>query len=134
MSVRPWELHAPLEPSQILRTLNEQFLVTAMVRLQEFIFAFLTVASTVAGQSCATINPAYAPTWGAGFSGRVVMNGLKSPRGIIFDSMNNLLVVEAGGAGVRYVKLTDNGGTNVCVGSSKQLIPERGVSNNSPSR
>jgi hypothetical protein len=88
----------------------------------------LAILPITYGQKCTTINPAYAPTWGTGFSGRVVMNGLKSPRGLLFDSMNNLLVVEAGGAGVRYVKLTDNGGTDVCVASSKQLIPERGVS------
>jgi hypothetical protein len=56
------------------------------------------------------------------------MNGLKTPRGMVFDLQNNLLVVESGGAGVRYIKLTDNGGTNVCVASSKQIIPERGVS------
>ena len=60
------------------------------------------------------------------------MNGLNSPRGLVFDSQNNLLVVEAGGAGVRYVKLTDNGGTDVCVASSKQIIPERGVSTVKP--
>jgi len=100
-----------------------------MIHLQPLVFALAALSSTAAGQSsCATINPAYAPTWGSGFSGRVVVNGLKSPRGLVFDSQNNLLVVESGGAGVRYVKLTDNGGTNVCVASSKQIIPERGVS------
>lgn len=111
-----------------MRKLSERHFVFAMVRFQDLLFAFAALTTTTVAQSCATINPAYAPTWGAGFSGRVVMNGLKSPRGMVFDSLNNLLVVEAGGAGVRYVKLTDNGGTNVCVGSSKQLIPERGVS------
>jgi hypothetical protein len=58
------------------------------------------------------------------------MNGLKTPRGLIFDTLGNLLVVESGGSGVRYTKLIDNGGTNVCVASSKQLIPERAVSGN----
>lgn len=85
-------------------------------------------APSVLAQTCATINPAYAPTFGSGFSGRVVMNGLRSPRGLVFDTLGNLLVVESGGSGVRYIKLTDNGGTDVCVASSKQLIPERGVS------
>lgn len=99
-----------------------------MVLLHHFVFALATLSSSTLAQTCATINPAYAPTWGSGFSGRVVMNGLRTPRGLIFDSLNNLLVVESGGAGVRYIKLTDNGGTDVCVASSKQLIPERGVS------
>ncbi|KAF2254542.1 glucose sorbosone dehydrogenase [Trematosphaeria pertusa] len=98
-----------------------------MVLLHHFVFALATLSSSTLAQTCATINPAYAPTWGSGFSGRVVMNGLRTPRGLIFDSLNNLLVVESGGAGVRYIKLTDNGGTDVCVASSKQLIPERGL-------
>ncbi|KAF2681598.1 soluble quino protein glucose dehydrogenase [Lentithecium fluviatile CBS 122367] len=98
-----------------------------MVQIQHLVVALTTLTSRALAQTCATINPAYAPTWGSGFSGRVVMNGLKSPRGLVFDSQNNLLVVEAGGAGVRYVKLTDNGGTSVCVASSKQLINERGL-------
>lgn len=98
-----------------------------MVRLYQFVLALATFSLSALAQKCATINPAYAPTWGSGFSGRVVLNGLRSPRGLVFDSLNNLLVVEAGGAGVRYIKLTDNGGTDVCVASSKQLIDERGL-------
>jgi hypothetical protein len=85
-------------------------------------------AHSVLAQTCSTIDPAFSPTWGSGFSGRVVMNDLSSPRGLIFDTLGNLLVVESGGNGVRYVKLQDHGGTDVCVASSKQLIPERGVS------
>ncbi|KAF2713167.1 glucose sorbosone dehydrogenase [Pleomassaria siparia CBS 279.74] len=96
-----------------------------MIQLSSFVLVLATLTTHTLARTCATINPAFAPTWGRGFSGRVVMNGLKSPRGIIFDSLNNMLVVEAGGAGVRYVNLTDNGGTNVCVGTSKQLIPEK---------
>lgn len=102
-------------------------LLPTMVLLYHLVFTLAAFSSSALAQTCATVNPAYAPTWGSGFSGRVLMNGLKSPRGIVFDSENNLLVVESGGSGVRYVKLTDNGGTNVCVASSKQLIDERGV-------
>jgi hypothetical protein len=99
-----------------------------MVLLHQIIFALAALSSNTLAQTCATINPAFAPSWGKGFSGRVVMNQLKSPRSLIFDSANNMLVVESGGAGLRYVKLKDNGGTDVCVDSSKQLISERGVS------
>jgi glucose/arabinose dehydrogenase len=100
-----------------------------MVQLHQLVVALAAFSSTTLAQSsCATINPAYAPTWGTGFSGRVVQNGLKGPRGIVFDDQNQLLIVESNGGGVRHVKLTDNGGTNVCVASSKTLITERGVS------
>ncbi|KAF2001674.1 soluble quino protein glucose dehydrogenase [Amniculicola lignicola CBS 123094] len=75
-------------------------------------------------QTCATINPANAPTWASGYSGRVVMNGLRTPRGIIFDNQGNLLTTEQGGYGVRYITLNDYGGTNVCVKSNKQLISD----------
>ncbi|KAF2793095.1 soluble quino protein glucose/sorbosone dehydrogenase [Melanomma pulvis-pyrius CBS 109.77] len=98
-----------------------------MILLHHLVFAIATLSSSTLAQTCATIQPAYAPTWGTGFSGRVLMNGLNTPRGLVFDSLNNLLIVESGGAGVRYVKLTDNGGTDVCVASSKQLINERGL-------
>ncbi|KAF2640048.1 soluble quino protein glucose dehydrogenase [Massarina eburnea CBS 473.64] len=98
-----------------------------MVYFQQTILAVAAFIATSLAQSCATINPAFAPTWGTGFSGRVVMNGLKAPRGLVVDSLNNLLVVESGGAGVRWVQLKDNGGTDVCVGTSKQLISERGL-------
>ena len=98
-----------------------------MVQLQHLVLALWTLSSGALAQTCPTINPQFTPTWGSGFSGRVVVNGLSRPRGIAFDSQNNLLVVEAG-TGVRYVKLTDNGGTDVCVGSSKRLISETGVS------
>ncbi|KAF2177307.1 soluble quino protein glucose dehydrogenase [Zopfia rhizophila CBS 207.26] len=98
-----------------------------MAPLKYLFITFAALVSQATAQTCATINPANAPTWGSGFSGRVVMNGLRTPRGLVFDTLGNLLIVESGGSGVRYVKLQDNGGTNVCVASSKQLIPERGL-------
>ncbi|KAF2175166.1 soluble quino protein glucose dehydrogenase [Zopfia rhizophila CBS 207.26] len=78
-------------------------------------------------QTCATINPAQAPTFASGYSGRVVMNGLKTPRGIIFDTAGNILTAEQGSYGVRWIQLTDNGGTNVCVKTSKQLISDTSI-------
>ncbi|KAF2837424.1 soluble quino protein glucose dehydrogenase [Patellaria atrata CBS 101060] len=80
----------------------------------------LLLPSVVA--QCQNINPANPVTMASGYQSRVILNGLRTPRGIIFDNEGNLLVVEQGGAGVRYIKLTDNGGINVCVQSSKQLI------------
>lgn len=95
-----------------------------MLRIKAIIAAVTALTPTILAQTCASINPAQAPTFAPGYSGRVVMNGLRTPRGIIFDTQGNLLTTEQGGYGVRYVQLTDNGGTNVCVKSSKQLISD----------
>lgn len=95
-----------------------------MVHRNAIIVAFGILAPSALAQTCATINPAQAPTFAAGYSGRVVMNGLRTPRSIIFDNQGNLLTTEQGGYGVRYIQLTDNGGNNVCVKSNKQLIAD----------
>ena len=96
---------------------------TMLGRLSLFT-ALATFLPNVAAQSCPTIDPAQAPTFASGYSGRVVVNGLKQPRGIIFDNQGNILTSERGGYGVRYITLTDNGGTDVCVKTSKQLIQD----------
>jgi len=92
------------------------------------IVAVTALLSHALAQTCATINPANAATFASGYSGRVVMNGLKTPRGIIFDNEGNMLTTEMGGYGVRYIQLNDYGGTDVCVKSSKQLIADSSVS------
>ena len=96
-------------------------------------FFLLAAAAAASGataatlsQACGSINPAHAPAWASGFSGRVVMNGLQSPRSVIFDKNGFALVLEAG-RGVRQVKLRDNGGTNVCVDTVKQLVSDSSV-------
>ncbi|KAH8791020.1 hypothetical protein BGZ57DRAFT_949007 [Hyaloscypha finlandica] len=82
----------------------------------------LLLSPALAQTTCATISPKYAPVVTAGYTAKVLMNGLTAPRGMLFDSQGNLLIVEQGGAGVRLVKLTHGDGINVCVASSKQLI------------
>lgn len=99
-----------------------------MVLAQAFVVALAGLVSGTAAQACATVEPAFAPTFGAGFSGRVILNDLSAPRGLIIDSLNNLLVVEQGSGGVRYITLTDNGGTDLCVASEKKLIEASSVS------
>lgn len=95
-----------------------------MVRLNDVLVALSAVVPGTLAQTCATINPAQKPTFASGYSGRVVINGLKTPRHIVFDAQGNLLATEQGGSGVRYIQLTDNGGTNVCAKASKQLIAD----------
>ncbi|KAF0330174.1 L-sorbosone dehydrogenase [Colletotrichum sp. SAR11_59] len=77
--------------------------------------------SRVAAQ-CPNLTPVSQPSLAEGYSARLVLNGLDSPRSLQFDTEGNLLILGQG-AGVQYVKLTDNGGTDVCAASQKQLIP-----------
>ncbi|CAI6339410.1 unnamed protein product [Periconia digitata] len=93
-----------------------------MMSVQFFALVLAALVPSAVAQSCASIEPAFQPTWGTGFSGRVLLNELSAPRGMIFDSLNNLLVVESGTGGVRYITLADNNGTDVCVENSKTLI------------
>lgn len=79
-------------------------------------------------RACAVINPTVKPNMASGYTALVVMKGLRTPRELIFDQLGQLLVVEQGGGGVRLIKLTDNGGTDVCVASSKTLINDATVS------
>lgn len=81
--------------------------------------------SGVAAQ-CPNLTPVSQPSLAEGYSARLVLNGLDSPRSLQFDTEGNLLILEQG-AGVQYVKLTDNGGTDVCAASQKQLIPNTQV-------
>lgn len=98
-----------------------------MIGVRYLVMAIVALIPEILAQTCATINPAQQATFGAGYSGRVVINGLRTPRGIIFDNQGNLLTTEQGGYGVRYIQLNDYGGTNVCVKSSKQLISDTSV-------
>jgi hypothetical protein len=99
------------------------------------IFFFLASVATllvlfqpfVLGQACTAPAAKYPATFAGGLSAKVLINGLKTPRSLRFDTLGNLLVVEQGGAGIRQIKLTDDG-KNVCVASSKQIINDNTVS------
>ncbi|KAK1640991.1 soluble quino protein glucose/sorbosone dehydrogenase [Colletotrichum phormii] len=77
--------------------------------------------STVAAQ-CANLTPVAQPQLAPGYTSKLILNGLSRPRSLQFDTLGNLLIAEQGGTGVKYVKLTGNGGVNVCVASQKTLI------------
>ena len=83
-------------------------------------------------QTCTSLTAQYPASFAEGYSAKLLINGLKYPRDMKFDTLGNLLVVEQGGAGVRQIKLTDDG-TNVCVASSKQIIDDASVSSKYPS-
>jgi glucose/arabinose dehydrogenase len=98
-----------------------------MLNLLSALTALLAILPQAFSQTCTNINPAQPATFASGYSGRVLLNGLKNPRGIIFDNQGNILTTEQAAYGVRYITLTDNGGTNVCVKSSKQLISDSSI-------
>ncbi len=64
---------------------------------------------------------------GTGFTSSVLATGLKTPRGIAFDTEGNLLVAEQQGGSIRRLTLKDEG-SNVCVDSNKVLIADGSVS------
>ncbi|KAJ4353314.1 uncharacterized protein N0V89_005041 [Didymosphaeria variabile] len=86
-----------------------------MVAIHPVVVALLPLIPSALGQTCATINPVNAATFASGYEG---------PRGIIFDIQGNLLTAEQSSYGLRYIQLTDNGGTNICVRSQKQLVAD----------
>ncbi len=80
----------------------------------------------VAGQ-CAGVTSRNIPKMGTGYKTSVLATGLRTPRGIAFDTAGNLLVAEQQGGGIRRLTLKDEGDT-VCVDSSKALISDGSVS------
>jgi len=68
-----------------------------------------------------------APVLAEGYEAKLLVGGLKTPRGIIFDSEGNLLVVETAAAGIRRIELEDKGGMDVCVSNSTQIATNPGL-------
>ncbi|KAI0377373.1 soluble quino protein glucose dehydrogenase [Hypomontagnella monticulosa] len=79
--------------------------------------------STASAQACTPLTPSAQLKISDGYTAQVILNGLKYPRDIVFDTAGNALVTEQGGAGVRRVVLTESDG-NVCAASSSQLIAD----------
>lgn len=111
-------LHCPGTASQKMASVKSLVAVVAALGA--------ALLPAVAAQ-CANLTPVSQPQLAPGYSAKLILNQLSDPRSLQFDSLGNLLIVEQGGTGVRYVKLTDKGGVNVCVSSQKQLIPNGNV-------
>jgi glucose/arabinose dehydrogenase len=82
------------------------------------------------GGQAATCNlkPSYsAPVVSDGWQAQLVANGLSSPRGVLFDSSGNLLVVQQG-AGIVHLQFDDGGSTCLDVSKKTYLINSTGVS------
>ncbi|KAF2186376.1 soluble quino protein glucose dehydrogenase [Zopfia rhizophila CBS 207.26] len=91
------------------------------------VMAIAALMSQVLAQGCATIEPKHPAVFASGYSGRVVINNLKHPRHMVFDTAGNLLVAEQDAGGIRWIKLKDNGGTDVCVAETKTMISDRSL-------
>jgi hypothetical protein len=87
------------------------------------IWASLSTAQT----TCSTITPSYpAPSVAPGFAARIVASGLMLPRGIIFDTAGNLLVIEQGRGVIAYT-LNDAGGGCLSVKNSTTVVQDFSV-------
>jgi glucose/arabinose dehydrogenase len=99
-----------------------------MFVLRQFGLLFLFLWTAVAQTSCSvTLTASYpTPSVAAGFSARLIANGLTAPRGIIFDSQGHLLVVEQG-SGIVALSLTDDGGDCLSVASKGTVVNDTSV-------
>jgi len=95
--------------------------------LASFFYAFASAQTTT--QTCSTtLSPKNAaPSVASGWDVKVVATGLTLPRGIIFDTSGNLLVVQQG-KGIVSLPLTDDGGSCVRAGDPVVVINDTTVS------
>lgn len=90
----------------------------------------LFVSGVVAASTCSTsLNPTNSikPSIASGYEVAVVATGLAKPRSIAFDTLGNLLVVEAD-EGIVNLVLQDDGGTCLSVKSNRRVISNSDVS------
>jgi glucose/arabinose dehydrogenase len=81
-----------------------------------------------------TLKPSYAaPVVSNGWQAQLVASGLSSPRGVLFDSSGNLLVVQQG-AGIVHLQFDDGGSTCLAVSKKTHLINSTSVSDTNSSQ
>ena len=85
--------------------------------------------TTASSAACPTVlSPSYQkPVVGAGYTAQIVAQGLRDPRGIIFDSKGALLVVQQG-VGIAHMTFDDKGGTCLVVNKQTDLLQNSNVS------
>lgn len=75
------------------------------------------------------LEPGYAaPVMADGWESRLIVNGLRRPRSILFDTEGALLVVEQQ-TGIRHLRLADGNGTCLSVQDETTLVQDSAVSN-----
>lgn len=91
-----------------------------MPSLVHLLVSLLAASATAIAQCVQNPNSRFSPQMASGYQSRLILNGLQSPRHLVFDSQGALLI--ASGAGIQYLRLSDASGTNVCVTQQRQLI------------
>src|SRR3954452_15436452 len=89
----------------------------------------LPLLQVVTAQSVTcNLEPKYAaPVMADGWESRLVVNGLKRPRSILFDTEGALLVVEQR-TGIRHLRLADGSGTCLSMQEETTLVQDSEVS------
>jgi len=78
--------------------------------------------STLAATASCNLKASYpTPVVSDGWKAQLIVQGLKSPRSVLFDSSGNLLVVQAG-AGIVHLEFTDGGSTCLDVAKTTYLV------------
>jgi glucose/arabinose dehydrogenase len=112
------------------RTLAQRISCSQSSEMGVLTFVGLFFASSVIAQKGCSVNlpPATtAPIVASGFTARVFANGLTKPRGMVFDTEGNLLVVQ-NGRGIIAIKLKDDGGSCVSAAGTQSVVADTSVS------
>lgn len=84
-------------------------------------------ASSSSACSATALTAIYpAPSVASGYSARLIATGLKSPRGIKFDTQGRLLVVEQE-LGIQAITFNDGGGDCLSVTSKDAVVNDEDV-------
>jgi glucose/arabinose dehydrogenase len=104
-------------------------LASGLAEAQDVVTLTGTATPSVTATACAAVlTPSYAaPVAARGWKAQLVATGLKTPRGIKFDTNGGLLVIESG-ARLTHLTLNDNGGTCVSVERNTTLLEDEDVS------
>jgi hypothetical protein len=95
--------------------------------LQVYLAASSALLRTAGAANC-NLKPSYAaPVVSNGWQAQLVANGLTNPRGVLFDSCGNLLVVQQGDS-IVHLAFDDGGSTCLDVSKKTYLINSTAVS------
>jgi glucose/arabinose dehydrogenase len=91
---------------------------------------FVTLLGLVSARSSCQLSPSgkIKPSVASGYKWQVVATGLARPRGLAFDDMGRLLVVESGSGSLSAHTLAEDAGGCVAVASSKTVVEGMSVS------
>ncbi|KAH6664747.1 hypothetical protein F5X68DRAFT_250227 [Plectosphaerella plurivora] len=91
-----------------------------MPSLGRLLFGLLAVSATATAQCIQQPSPRFSPQMASGYQSRLILNGLQTPRHLVFDTHGALLIASA--AGIQHLRLSEASGTTVCVTQQRQLI------------